>query len=413
MRGLLIACGWAVTVAAAFLLGESMGRGGGGASSPARDEGVVRPLRAPPAALDEGPVLAPGAPRSAIPDRSRETPGPVAGSDADLATGETLEPFTLEGVTDPDVAMARLMRHVAALLAKGEDGHLDLLLFLDEHVANSEALERFFHREEDAVRYIVPWVEFLVNRKGPVLDVVESVFETMAERPETFAEIDKDTLEIFTEGAAVVLPGAVDEERLAKFRGYARAILDTPEGSLPEPVEKQRRRIQRALALWSPRLTPEDAVARLKSGELKGPEAVQALRQLSPEQLQGLDLGTILAPVVAGGDYRALQAMRDLPLQPRDVDLLDGKMLEAAATGKVRDWTVVQYLSSTKRHRWPQQQPFIEEGLGRGGQPAETCARALGRFGGHVPKDYVRWVLERHELSEKTVRVLERLLRED
>ena len=406
MRGLLIAFGWVATVAAAFVLGQTMGEG---ASGPASETSVVRGAD-PVVPLDAGPTLAPGAavPSGIAAADGSPSPATTGGNRVDSSAGETLEPFTLEGVTDPDVAMARIMRHVAAMLANGKDGHLELLKFLDEHIVQSKSLEAMFDDEAQAVRYVVPMIEFLVHRKGEVVGVIESVFKTMAERPELYAEIDDDTLEIFTEGGAFVLPGAVGEERMATFRGYARKLLDTPEGSLPKPVEKQRRRIQQALTLWAPRLSPEDALARLRSGELASGEALPLLRRLTPEQLAALDLGEVLESSVAQMDYRTLRALREIPLQPRDVDLLDGAVLGAAAAGKARDWAVGQYLESTKRGTWPAQQGFLEAGFRRGGAALETCALALARFGGRVPADYFLLVLDTYELSKSTAERLRR-----
>jgi len=306
------------------------------------------------------------------------------------------------------VAMSRIMRHVAALLAKGEAGHLELLAFLDENLMRNKDLERLFEGSEDQMaRHIVPMIEFLVHRKGQVVGVIETVFETMAERPELLADVDDDTLEIFTEGAAVILPGAVPESELAKYRGWAHKLLETPEGSLPEPVEKQRRRLTQALMLWAPRLSPEDALKRLRSGDLRGAEAVQVLRRLPPEQLAGIDLVAVLTPAVAEMDYRTLRAMRDIPLQPRDVDALDRVALDAAAAGNARDWAVGQYLYATQRATWPEQQVFLEEGFRRGGTALETCAQTLTRIGGQVPKEYFQWVLDTYDLSEGTTKRLQ------
>lgn len=401
MRGLLIALGWIATVAAAFVLGKTRGEGTGDV---APDEALVRAADEI-GVVDPGPMLAPGATDAAA-RLLRDAPAAATSATSDpyaLKAGETLEPFTLEGVTQPEEALSRILRHLSVLLAKGEDGHLDLLKFLDEHIVRSEDLERVFEgSEEQMARHIVPMVEFLVHRKPQVVGVIESVFETMAERPELYADIDDDTLEIFTEGGAVVLPGAVGEARLAKARGWVNAILATPEGSLPKPVEKQRRRLGQALMLWAPRLSAEDALRKLRAGELVGPEALPVLQRLSPEQLGDLDLAGILAPALAGGDYRTIRALRNLPLQPRDVDVLDGVLLDAAAAGKVRDWTLANYLGHTGRQAWPAQQALLETGFRRGGRALEVCASALMRIGGPVPPEYLQWVLDTYELSAGT-----------
>lgn len=407
MRGLLIALGWIATVGGAFFLGRTVG-----APAPeAPPAAVVRPPDR--ATADPGPMLAPGASdvREGAGSGATGRGGTRAPSREDpwaLKPGETLAPFTLEDVDDPDEAMSRILRHVAALLARGEAGHLELLRFLDEAIVDDDELERIFEgSDEQMARYIVPMIEFLVHRKGQVVGVIESVFRTMAESPETYADFDDDTLEIFTEGAAVILPGAVGEKELARYRSWARTLLETPEGSLPEPVEKQRRRLQQALLLWAPRLSTEDALTRLRAGTLKGREAVQALRRLPAEQLAELDLVGILQPVVAQMDYRTLRALRDMPLQPRDLDVLDRTVLDAAAKGQARDWAIIQYLGATGRQRWPAPQALLEEGFRRGGSALETCAQALTRLGGQVPAEYLRWVLDTYEPSDRTRRSLQ------
>lgn len=405
MRTFLLLLGWAATVAVAFYAGTTLGADGAGSTPDPHVSEAPLPER--PAASDAGVVLAPGAstahtvgreagPALAVPP---ELPGASPSGGEILA----LEPFTLEGVTEPDEAMGRVMRHVAALLAKGKKGHLDLLRFLDEHVVENDDLERLLGSEAGLARFIYPWVEFTVHRKDQVVDLVETVYETIAANPAFFDGFDDNTLEIFTEGASMVLPGAIDEQRLATFRAHARAILERPEEGLPEVVRAERRHIEQALAAWAPRVSADEALEKLHSGELKGAEAVEVLRRLPPERLEGLDLGAILAPAVRTGDYRTLRALGHLPLEQRDVDLLDRSLLEAVEKGSINSWHVQQYLRSTKRDAWPSPKTLVEQGLARGGAAANVSADVLVRLDPRPPTDYVRWVIDTYDLHEAMI----------
>ena len=400
MRTLVLAVLWIATVAGAYVLG-----GARPAAAPGPAD-VALPAERRPAAALRG-IEAPS-PREAAPTTARPGSGPATGASEGLAAGERAgpgseeagAPFDLEGVTTPDEAFDRLMRHVAALLARGEAGHLELLAFLDQDLVRGKELKRLFGSEEEAMRFLYPAIQFLVRRDAQVVDLTETVFRTMATNPQAFAAFDDDTLEVFTEGVGVLLPGAVDDERMARFRGYATAILEAPEGTQPEAVTRNRRRVERLMGYWAPRLGPEEAKARLESGQASAQEVMGLLKRLPADQRAGLDLGALLAPVVASGDYRAMQVLRQVAIEPRDVTLLDRAAIEGLVGGKLNEWTFHQYLDATGRGSWPAAQPLLEVALSEG-EPARSAAvMTLRRLA--PPKDYVAWVLESYDLPEAT-----------
>lgn len=407
MRTLVLAVLWIATVAGAYVLG------GGGAGAPPSDPASVPAAVRPSAAQlrgHEGSGLreeegAAGTKPSAGDAAAASSVSPASPA-SPAATSDAPPPsFTLEGVSTPDEAFDRLMAHVAALLARGEAGHMELLAFLDEHIIKNNDIEALFGSEQEAARFIYPMVKFLVDRDQQVLGVTETVFRTMAADPQAFADFDDDTLEVFTEGVAFILPGAVDDARMARFRGYAATILETPESEQPDAVSTNRRRIQRALGFWAPRLEPEQAVQRLQSGEASSQEVLALLKNLPPELRADLDLGRLLAPIVATGDYQALRMLGQVAVTSRDLTLLDRAAIEGMIAGKFHEWAVQQYLNGTGRGQWPAGQGLVEAALAAGDPARATAAMSLRRL--NPPKDYVAWVLESYDLNEATRKKLE------
>jgi len=72
-----------------------------------------------------------------------------------------------------------------------------------------------------------------MDRDQQVVAMTETIYTTAAEDPVWFEGLDGNTLELFTEGMAILLPGAVGEEQLERFRGYAGKILAMPRDSCP------------------------------------------------------------------------------------------------------------------------------------------------------------------------------------
>ncbi|MHC5009513.1 MAG: hypothetical protein ACYTG6_01030 [Planctomycetota bacterium] len=398
MSRFLIALGWIATAGAAFYVGTQTGPLGGadGASAPPEERREQTPEASEPL-LQPGPDVA-ASEASASPAQSVADEASPSAVDASVTEPE---PFTLEGVTTAEEANRRLMAHVDALLAKGEKGHLDLLRFLDEFVVENDDLERLFGSEEEAARLIYPWIKFLIAREDQVLDLTESIYSTLAEDPQALDGLDDDTLEIFTEGVSFILPGAVSEERMDRFRDYARTILDMPEDALPASLRSARRDIERVMAVWAPRLTPTEALTQLRQGQVSGMEALALLRRIPPELLHDVDLPLLLAPLVQAGEWRAIEALSVLPLDGGDVARLDRALLQGAAEGRIHQWHFHQYLRATNRPGWPAAQDLVEAALQAGGNSAQAAASTFVSLDPRPDAAYVRWALDTYEVPER------------
>jgi len=316
---------------------------------------------------------------------------------------------SLEGITTPAQASALLMRFVDQQLARGPEGYETLFKALGSAEDMGKTLGRIFSDESAALRVAYPWVKFLVAREGRILDASEHVFKTMAENPTFFEGMDDDPFEIFTEGVAGLLPGAVDEKRLDRFRAYAKTILATPEGSMPPAIEKNRSEIKRALErYWSKPITTEQALAKLKTGGLSSTDALKLLKGLTPEQLQGVDVNGILAQALAGGRYEAIQALRNLPPMPLDHARLDAGVHLGLMEGDFRGWYVTHYLGATGRDEWVKARPFFDAGLASNAKARNALGDALMRLRGKMKPDaaYIADVLSRYELPEHVKRSL-------
>lgn len=404
---------WAVTLGAAYWLGaEGTTRTSGPAAGHA--EADVTALKAENERLrraleDRGPVLesaASGPPAESGDERGED---PARGPLEAAAPGEQpVARLDIQSAESADELLARFFDYVRAMLAKGEAGHLELLQTFDDMLfgskENQQRLQQLFGGDDEAARYIYPLVRFMVANEAGVVALTETTFKTMAENPSKFADFDNDTLEVFTEGIAFVLPGAISEERLDTFRGYAKKILETPEAQQPESVVKNRRRIERVMRIWAPRLTPEEAVARLRAGDITPQEAAALLGRLPPDMLGDIDIARWLGPLVQRGDYRSIAALGRLRLSPAQQAQFDRHVLVGAAEGTFSDWTVRHYLANTGRGEWAAARDLIEQGLNQGGRAMEVFAKSVLR----LPKaqrpdaDWVRWVIETYSLSTGT-----------
>jgi hypothetical protein len=248
MRWLILGLVWAGSLAAVFVLGRESApepppvaetpRGESGDDAALREEirGLrerlaARMERVPPEETDE-PTRRTGA--------SRRTPrGPGGLADVEVPMDGPLPSF--EGLDSAEDVSARLMAFVEQQLARGEAGTIPLLKAMAA-IEDSEVLRRLFAEEDAAVRHFYPWIRFLVEREDRVVNLTENVFRTMAESPQSLSWMEKDdALEIFTQGAAMLLPGIVSEERMATFRALAKKVLETPTecsaGGHPEEPE--------------------------------------------------------------------------------------------------------------------------------------------------------------------------------
>ena len=119
----------------------------------------------------------------------------------------------------------------------------------------------------------------------------ETIWKTMAENPSFFADAAKDSLEVFTEGLGMVIPGVADEATMDRLRGYAHKILETPDDRLPPSIARSRRDIERLLPHWAPVVTSAQALEMLKKGvppQEGSDDAFAAARaRLRPELVAG------------------------------------------------------------------------------------------------------------------------------
>lgn len=383
------------------------------ASTEITEDGDVAALRAENERLREelrarGPSLeASGAGTTAssggVADKPRE-----AGSTTASGARRMPEPFSIEGVEDPESAVKLFQQYASEMWAHGKEGHLGLIKALDDLLQDKDALEKMFASEEEAVKHLYPMIKFLINNEQNIAATTETLFETMANEPQKLGEVDKDTLEIFTEGAGMFMPAIMDDERMEKMRGYARKILETPEAEQPESIQRNRRDIARLMRFWQPPLSADEALAKLQAGEVSTEELRGLLSKLGPEHLRQLDLAALLGDLVEQGDYRAMAALGIAPLDARTVDALDRRFLEGARKGTVHQWNVQHYLRSTKRTKWVEARTFVETGLDMGGKVATTFAGAVMQLPDKPGKDWVAWALSRYQLPEATVQTLKR-----
>jgi hypothetical protein len=332
---------------------------------------------------------------------------PAADDDSPIAMDGALP--SIEGVASAHELSALLMRFVDRELAKGPEGYRTLLRALAAIPEQEKTLERFFRDEATAFRELYPWVKFLVEREEQVLDVTEFVFRTMAEEPSFFEGMDDNPFEVFTEGVAVLLPGAVPPERLERFRAHARKILAQPRDSYPDPIKDNWSDIKRALTrYWSEPVSTDEALEKLRAGGLDGGQALKLLSTLTPEQLRGIDVTALLAPALATGQYDAIRALRSLPPVPLDLNRLDATVLGAMQGGTANGWFARSYLEATRRNEWAKVRPFVESALASNEKARDAAVDTIIRLPGSMrpSKDEVRDLLARYEIPEARARRL-------
>ena len=316
-------------------------------------------------------------------------------------------PFSLEGIETAEDASKRFMAFADAKLHQGPEGHLELFRALDTLTQNTESFEHLFEDEATMMRLLYPWVKFLVERDQRVIGMAETLYKTAAENPSWFEGTDDDTFEIFTEGLAVLLPGAVDAATLARFRGYVENVMAMPEGSLPKALRSNRGEFRRNLKWWAPPLAQEEVLEQLQDASLPYTARLELLRRVDPKELAGVDLLGILVPALEAGDRRAVSLVGKLPVGAGDVPSLDQAFMVGAKAGKLRSWNIRSYLADTNRRKWSEAQPFIETGLNLGGRATDEFANAIAWLEEKPDKDYVRSMIATYALSENTKRFLE------
>jgi hypothetical protein len=406
---------WLATVAGAWFLGSQASAPSDVAEPPPAEDAESARLRRRVADLERAlaeaatPQLTGREPGAVVPGGGPAAPGggpaplvaPLAGS------GKAADPkgFTLEGAGSAKEALARLFLFASAKLAQGPQGHLELFQTLDREIfAKETELEALFGDEAAAARQLYPVIRFLADRDAQVIDMTETVFRTMAEDPAFFEKADKDTLEVFTEGMGAIVAGAVPEERLATFRAHAKKVLDTPEDRQPEALRRNRRRVEQVLALWAPDLSPEQARERLRASDLSPREALALLRRLPPAELQGFDVAALGGPLLDQGDFRSIRDVASLALDAGTLARLDDRVIEAAASGRLNASVIPYWLRESKREKWADARPFVEQGLRRGAQATDAFALSLGQLAERPPSDQVSWILSSFQVSERVAK---------
>lgn len=388
MRNPVVILAWVASLVLAWLLGASFGGDGDGNSGRSGPERVTvvekerprpREADAPEPAEETGKTQVAPQPR---PER---------------APAEPEEPYTLDGVTTMEEVSRRFMKFAARKLAAGPEGHLELLRELDR-ITQDPDYQKLFD-EESAARLIYPWLKFVMDREEQVVAMTETIYKTAAERPEWFEGLDNDTLEVFTEGVAVVLPGVVGEEQLGRFRGYVEKILAVPKESLPDALKRNSGDFRRNLQFWAGPVSVEEALRQLADPNVSNAAKLDLLKRIDPKEVRGVDVVGILTPALEQGSYDALRVLGRFPLSGGDIVALDRAMLQGAAAGKVHGWLLRAYLEATNRKQWESARPFIEDGLRQGKTAANIFAQALAWLPERPPKEFVQGVLETYELE--------------
>jgi hypothetical protein len=290
-----------------------------------------------------------------------------------------------------DEFVKAVFRFLEVQLTRGPEGHFAILKALDEHLVKDKALQRMFSSEEDAVRFLYPLLKFAVHHEGQVVDLMATTFRAMAETPQALDGLDDDTLEVFTEGIARVLPGWVE------------AVLATPRGSLPRSIEGNRGDLARLLQMWAPPLTVEQALAVLAQPDALPPDRLASIvRRLPKEALAKVDLLPVLGPLIDRGDYTAVRLLQQVEVSPGDLAVLDRR--EIAAVNRGDGLPPSTYLGATRRGGFEVARGFFDAWGASPEIVPDKYASSVLQAG--APAAYLREVLARQKLSEQWVKLL-------
>lgn len=302
------------------------------------------------------PVPAPAPPaRPGLVERWQPRPAASARATAPKKL-ELGEPRALDEVTE------LMMAYAGRKLQEGPEGQLELLAAFDREIMKKQRELRRLADPSDVSRQLYPWLRFLTQHEREMVEMTETVFATMASDPQRFAELDADTLEVFTEGMALLLPGAVSESDLDRFRAYAQAILETPAEDVPEPVQRQMRRIERALEHWEPPIPYEEAIERLTAGPETSRELQRLLRRVDPDAMRALDPVALFRGQLERGDLGAIDQLIFFQLDPAAIAELDERLL--SGTTPVQPYAILAYLRNTARPHFELQRAFFQRAAG-------------------------------------------------
>ncbi len=290
--------------------------------------------------------------------------------------------FSLADATSGPEASREFMAFAEAQLGRGEAGHVAIIDAMSDVWTNREMVEKLFGDQTQAVRQLYPWIKFLVQHEEQVVGLSDYVFRTMADNPKAFEKIPNgNVLEIFTEGVGILLPGVVDDEQLAVFRGYARKILETPKDKQPEAIASIRGDLKRLVSsFWAEPLDPVEALERLKSGAVPAAEVGRLLRMLPPDMLVGLDISTLIAPALREGNRDAVRVLSMNPDLQLDAWKTDQAVLDGLAKGSVQPWFLLSYFSAVGHKEWTDVRPFFDRALGGGEKSLNAAVQALSQY---------------------------------
>lgn len=328
-----------------------------------------------------------------------------------------LDTIDFAGAKTPEELIHQVLRWFHTKLAKGHEGQLEILEFMGKLGTKERQeelkphIERLFHDDGPRVaKHLYPLIKYAVEHDTDAVALTETYFQQAADDPGFFAELDDDPFEAITKGMGYMLPAVASDAQMERFRAYAKKIIDTPEDQQPDAVRKRRRDIQRLLIAWSPPMSVEEAVAKLKQGDL-GREELMALMPLIPQEAWAqVDPLLVLQPLALQQDYTLFQVMQRLPaLDGRQIERLDDALVAAyGGSAEPQAWFLNQYLQRTGRPTWKAGQPFLERAALQSAPAAEAVAQLTYQMRGEAAPtpEAVRWLIDRTQLSENTIRRL-------
>ncbi|MHC4939601.1 MAG: hypothetical protein ACYTHK_11575 [Planctomycetota bacterium] len=379
---------WLATVAIAFFLGAQVGDPGTHTAAPQRGA-----ERAHDYEVTGGPAPKTEAKASKREPKERK-PDPYVE-----------EKFSIEGVETVGDLSNRAMAYARRKLNQGPEGQKELFRTMCE-LADDKELRNFLRDERQLMPLVYPWLRFAFDHERQLIDMMETLYRTAAKNPEWFEGLDDDPFELFTEGFAVLLPGAVGEERLETFRELVREILAADPGSQPKTVQRNRNEFEDNLEYWGKPLPVEEMIAILQDPTESDSDKLGLIRRIPPSQLRGVDVAGIVAREMERGNVGAIHVLRQVELSGGDRVTLDRAFIEGMAKKHNRWWSVQNHVRATGREKWADVKPLIEEGLRRGGDVTVKFAHALIWLPENPPLEYVRTVLESYELPDETAQQL-------
>lgn len=427
MKGPLLLVVGGLAVGVAFFAGRMSGgdEGGGSATAPdaadagrfeRRIEELTKQLAAERArrAANEpatGRVRAGRADASASGDEPASPAGETSAHGATETTGtapatDAPAKFTLEGVTSAEEGSKRFMAFADAQLSRGPDGYDAILDAMGEIYKERKNIEALFGDEATATRHLYPWIRFLVDREKPVVDMSEHLFRRMAEKPESFANVpSNNVLEPFSEGVGVLLPGIVDDARLATFRAYAEKILATPADQQPPALRGTRNDIERLLArFWAAPVSAEDALAKLKAGGVPTRDIARLVRAVPKDALASIDLTALVEPLLREGNQETFSVLRFMPSDQLDAARCDTALLAGLEAGKVQHYFLANTLQQLGRRQWSDVRNVFDRAFAGSDTARAAAADALTHYmSGNLRPDkaYVEDVISRGVLTDR------------